>query len=59
MVGKLAVIAPMLEPIRLKEIINQHIPADVQAEFDHGTIRGTSVPTVSVEARAWIGYTSD
>ena len=36
--GKLAVIAPMLERIKLKEIINQHIPADVQAEFDHGTI---------------------
>ncbi len=36
--GKLAVIAPMLERIKLKEIINQHLPADVQAEFDHGTI---------------------
>lgn len=36
--GKLAVIAPMLERIKLKEIIHQHIPADAQAEFDHGTI---------------------
>jgi hypothetical protein len=36
--GKLAVIAPMLERVKLKEIINQHIPADEQAEFDHGTI---------------------
>ena len=36
--GKLAVIAPMLERIKLKDIINQHIPADAQAEFDHGTI---------------------
>ncbi len=36
--GKLAVIAPMLERIKLKEIINQHIPADEQAEFDHGSI---------------------
>lgn len=36
--GKLAVIAPMLERIKLKDIINQHIPADEQAEFDHGAI---------------------
>ena len=32
--GKLAVIAPMLERIKLKEIINQHIPADVRELFD-------------------------
>lgn len=36
--GRLAVIAPMLERIKLKEIINQHIPVDEQAEFDHGHI---------------------
>ena len=36
--GKLAVIAPMLERIKLKDIINQHIPADEQADFDHGAI---------------------
>ena len=36
--GKLAVIAPMLEKIHLKDIINQHIPVDEQAEFDHGSI---------------------
>jgi len=36
--GKLAVIAPMLERIRLNDIINQHIPTDEQAEFDHGAI---------------------
>ncbi|MEJ7596019.1 MAG: DUF4277 domain-containing protein [Planctomycetaceae bacterium] len=36
--GKLAVIAPMLERVKLKDIINQHMPADAQAEFDHGTI---------------------
>ena len=36
--GRLAVIAPMLERIRLKEIINQHIPVDEQAEYDHGAI---------------------
>lgn len=36
--GKLAVIAPMLERIKLKDIINQHIPADEQADFDHGSI---------------------
>ena len=45
--GKLAVIAPMLERIKLEAIINQHIPADEQAEFDHGAILRT-VPEITV-----------
>lgn len=36
--GALAVIEPMIEKINLTEIINQHLPVDVQADFDHGSI---------------------
>ena len=36
--GPLAVIFPLMERMDLANIINQHIPADSQAEFDHGTV---------------------
>ena len=36
--GALAVIEPMIQRINLVEIINRHLPVDLQAEFDHGTI---------------------
>jgi len=36
--GALAVIEPMIQKINLAEIINQHLPVDSQAEFDHGTV---------------------
>jgi len=36
--GSLAVIAPMLERMNVKEIIDRHLPADPQAEFGYGTI---------------------
>ena len=36
--GALAVIEPMIQKINLAGIINQHLPADPQAEFDHGAI---------------------
>jgi len=36
--GALAVIEPMIQRINLAGVINQHLPADVQAEFDHGTV---------------------
>jgi transposase len=36
--GSLAVIVPLLERMKIADIINQHIPADPQAEFDHGTV---------------------
>lgn len=36
--GALSVIEPMLQKIGLVEIINQHLPVDDQAEYDHGTI---------------------
>ncbi len=36
--GALAVIEPMVQKIDLAEIINQHLPVDPQAEFEHGSI---------------------
>ena len=36
-IGSLAVIAPLLERMNVAGIINQHLPADPQAEFDYGT----------------------
>ncbi len=36
--GALAVIWPLLERMQVASIINQHLPADPQAEFDHGRI---------------------
>jgi hypothetical protein len=35
--GALAVIVPLLERMNVMQIINQHLPADPQAEFDYGT----------------------
>jgi Domain of unknown function (DUF4277) len=36
--GALAVIWPLLERMQVVPIINRHLPADPQAEFDHGTV---------------------
>lgn len=36
--GALAVVWPMLERMKVASIINQHVPADPQAEYDHGSI---------------------
>jgi hypothetical protein len=36
--GALAVIWPLLERMQVVPILNQHLPADPQAEFDHGTV---------------------
>lgn len=36
--GPLAVIWPLLERMQVAAIINRHVPADPQAEFDHGTV---------------------
>lgn len=36
--GALAVIWPLLERMQLVPILNQHLPADPQAEFEHGTV---------------------
>jgi transposase len=37
-IGTLAIIAPLLQRMNVAEIINQHLPADPQAEFDYGDI---------------------
>lgn len=37
-IGALAVVAPLLERMNVSQIINQHLPADKQAEYDYGTI---------------------
>jgi transposase len=36
--GALAVIWPLLERMQVVPILNRHLPADPQAEFDHGTV---------------------
>ena len=36
--GALAVIWPLLERMNVAGIINQHLPADPQADFDHGRV---------------------
>src|SRR5687768_90714 len=36
--GALAVIFPLLERMKVMQIIDQHLPADPRAEFAHGTI---------------------
>jgi len=36
--GALAVVWPLLERMNVAGIINRHVPADRQAEFDHGTV---------------------
>ena len=36
--GSLSVIAPMLERMGVREIIDQHLPADPQAEFGNGLV---------------------
>ena len=36
-IGSLAVILPLIERMNVVSIINQHLPADPQADFDYGT----------------------
>lgn len=36
-IGTLAVIAPLLDRMNVAQIINRHLPADPQAEYDYGT----------------------
>ena len=36
--GALAMLWPLLERMQVAKIINQHIPADPQADFDHGRV---------------------
>jgi hypothetical protein len=36
--GALTVLWPLLERMHVAKIINQHLPVDPQAEFDHGRV---------------------
>ena len=36
--GALAMLWPLLKEMQVAEIINQHLPADPQAEYDHGRV---------------------
>lgn len=57
--GALAVIWPLLERMRVAKTINQHLPADPQAEYDHGTVLSLLVaarlysPVALVNVSGW------
>lgn len=36
--GALALIYPLIERMKVADLVNQHLPADPQAEFDHGRV---------------------
>ena len=61
--GPLAVIFPLMERMRLAPIINRHIPADSQAEFDHATVLSLLAaarlysPTALVNVADWAADT--
>jgi transposase len=61
--GALAVIFPLIERMKVEEIINQHLPTDPQAEFDHGRILSLLMaarlyhPTALVNVAQWAGNT--
>lgn len=37
-IGALAVVAPLLDRLKVAQIIDQHLPADPQAEYGYGTV---------------------
>jgi transposase len=57
--GALAVLWPLLERMRVAELINRHVPADPQAEFDHGRVLSLLLaarlyrPVALVNVAAW------
>jgi hypothetical protein len=57
--GALAVIWPLLERMNVVPIINQHVPTDTQAEFDHGTVLSLLIaarlysPVALVNVQRW------
>jgi transposase len=59
--GKLAVVWPLLERMNVAGIINQHVPADPQADFDHGTVLSLLIaarlfsPVALVNVAGWAG----
>lgn len=59
--GALAVIWPLLERMGVAKVINQHLPADPQAEYDHGTVLSLLAaarlycPVALVNVASWAG----
>jgi transposase len=57
--GALALVWPLLERMNVAPIINQHVPADAQAEFDHGTVLSLLIaarlysPVALVNVQRW------
>ena len=57
--GALAMLWPLLHEMQVARIINQHVPADPQAEYDHGTVLSLLVaarvcnPVALVNVGAW------
>jgi transposase len=57
--GALAVVWPLLERMNVASIINQHLPADPQAEFDHGSVLSMLIaarlyhPVALVNVQRW------
>jgi len=57
--GALAVVWPLLDRMKVAHIINQHVPADSQAEFDHGTVLSLLIaarlysPVALVNVQTW------
>lgn len=59
--GALAVVWPLLEKMGVAEIIDQHLPADPQAEYSHGAVLSLLVaarlysPVALVNVARWAG----
>jgi transposase len=57
--GSLAVVWPLLERMDVAGIINRHLPADPQAEFDHGSVLSLLIaarlysPVALVNVASW------
>ena len=62
-IGMLAVIAPLLARMKVADIVNRHLPADPQAEYDVGTILSVLIaarmfsPLGLVNVGAWAAET--
>jgi transposase len=53
-VGTLALIAPLLDRMKVADIINQHLPGDPQAEYDYGTILSVLIAARMFSPRALV-----
>jgi hypothetical protein len=52
--GPLALIYPMLERMKVAEIIDRHVPADPQAEYSYGTV--LSLLAVACFTARWLWW---